>query len=156
VPFAVADVYEEGGEGGIELAGKVVSMLYNQKPKFKFLYPLDISVKEKIETIARNIYGAGKIVYSITAEDDIRIIKKLELEGLPICMAKTPYSLSDDSSLRGRPKNFKVTVKEIRISAGAGFLVPITGKITTMPGLPAHPAATKIDVDEKGKIKGIE
>ena len=156
VPFAVADVYEEGGEGGIELAGKVVSTLYNQKPKFKFLYPLDISVKEKIEAIARNIYGASKVVYSITAEDDIRIINKLELGDLPICMAKTPYSLSDTPSLRGRPKNFKVTVKEIRISAGAGFLVPITGKITTMPGLPARPAAVRIDVDEKGRITGIE
>jgi len=156
VPFAVADVYEEGGEGGIELAGKVVSTLYNQKPKFKFLYPLDISVKEKIEAIARNIYGASKVVYSITAEDDIRIINKLELGDLPICMAKTPYSLSDTPSLRGRPKNFKVTVKEIRISAGAGFLVPITGKITTMPGLPARPAAARIDVDEKGRITGIE
>jgi len=156
VPFAVADVYEEGGEGGIELAGKVVSTLYNQKPKFKFLYPLDISVKEKIEAIAKNIYGANKVVYSITAEDDIRIINKLELGDLPICMAKTPYSLSDTPSLRGRPKNFKVTVKEIRISAGAGFLVPITGKITTMPGLPARPAAARIDVDEKGRITGIE
>ncbi len=156
IPFAVADVYEEGGEGGIELAGKVVSTLYNKKPKFKFLYPLEIPVKDKIEIIARNVYGAGKVVYSITAEDDIRIINKLGLDMLPICMAKTSYSLSDDPSIRGRPTNFKITVKEIRISAGAGFLVPITGKITTMPGLPARPAAVRIDVDEKGRITGIE
>ncbi|HHO56974.1 MAG TPA: formate--tetrahydrofolate ligase, partial [Thermoplasmatales archaeon] len=156
VPFAVADVYNEGGEGGIELAGKVVSVIHNKKPKFRFLYPLDVSVKEKIEAIARNVYGAGKVVYSITAEDDIRIVNKLGLDMLPICMAKTPYSLSDDPSLRGRPTNFKITVKEIRISAGAGFLVPITGKITTMPGLPAKPAAVRIDVDERGRITGIE
>jgi len=156
IPFAVADVYEQGGEGGIELAGKVISTIYNEKSKFKFLYALDLPVKEKIETIAKKIYGAGRVVYSLTAEDDIRIIDKLGLNDLPICMAKTPYSLTDDASIRGRPKNFKITVKEIRISAGAGFLVPITGKITTMPGLPAKPAAEKIDVDENGNIVGME
>lgn len=156
IPFAVADVYEQGGEGGIELAGKVISTIYSQKPGFKFLYELDLPVKEKIETIAKKIYGAGRVVYSLTAEDDIRIINKLELNDLPICMAKTPYSLTDDASIRGRPRNFKITIKEIRISAGAGFLVPITGKITTMPGLPAKPAAEKINVDEDGNIIGIE
>ena len=156
LPFAVADVYERGGEGGIELAGKVIDLIYNVKPKFKFLYSLDMLVKEKIDMIAKKIYGAGKIVYSVTAEDDIRIINKLGLMNLPICMAKTPYSLTDDPSIRGRPKNFKITIKEIRISAGAGFLVPITGKITTMPGLPAKPAAGRINVDENGNIIGIE
>jgi len=156
LPFAVADVYERGGEGGIELAGKVIDLIYNVKPKFKFLYSLDMLVKEKIDMIAKKIYGAGKIVYSVTAEDDIRIINKLGLMNLPICMAKTPYSLTDDPSIRGRPKNFKITIKEIRISAGAGFLVPITGKITTMPGLPAKPAAGRINVDENGNIVGIE
>ena len=156
LPFAVADVYEEGGEGGIELAGKVVDTIYNHKPDFRFLYELDMPVKEKIETIATKIYGAGKVVYSVTAEDDLRIIKKTGLTSLPICMAKTPYSLTDDPTVRGRPKNFKITIKEIRISAGAGFLVPITGKITTMPGLPAKPAAEHLDVDERGIIKGIE
>ncbi|HEC76459.1 MAG TPA: formate--tetrahydrofolate ligase [Thermoplasmatales archaeon] len=156
IPFSVAEVYTQGGEGGIELAGKLIDILYNQKPNFKFLYELDMPVKEKIEEISKKIYGAGKVVYSITAEDDIRIIDKMELNNLPICMAKTPYSLTDDWNIRGRPKNFKITIKEIRISAGAGFLVPITGKITTMPGLPARPAAEKIDVDEKGNITGIE
>lgn len=156
IPFAVADVYRQGGEGGIELAGKVISTIYSQKPRFKFLYELDLPVKEKIETIAKKIYGAGRVVYSLTAEDDIRIIDKLGLNDLPICMAKTPYSLTDDASIRGRPRNFKITIKEIRISAGAGFLVPITGKITTMPGLPAKPAAEKINVDENGNIIGIE
>ncbi len=156
LPFAVADVYKKGGEGGIELAGKVIDLIYNIKPKFKFLYTLDTPVKEKIDIIAKKIYGAGKVVYSVTAEDDIRIINKLGLINLPICMAKTPYSLTDNPNIRGRPKNFKITIKEIHISAGAGFLVPITGKITTMPGLPAKPAAGRINVDENGNIVGIE
>jgi len=155
LPFAVANPYAEGGEGCIEAAGKLVSIIHTKKKHFRFLYPLDIPVKEKIEIIAKKIYGAGRIVYSVLAEDDIRIIKKINLEDLPICMAKTPYSLSDDPTRKGRPKNFKITIKEIRISAGAGFLVPITGKITTMPGLPAKPNAEKIDVDESGKITGI-
>lgn len=155
LPFAVADVYEQGGEGGIELAGKVVETLYKQKTAFQFLYDLNLPLKEKIEVISRQIYGAGKVVYSITAEDDIRIIDKIQLSQLPVCMAKTPYSLTDDSTIRGRPKNFKITIKEIRISAGAGFLVPITGKITTMPGLPAKPAAERIDIYENDIISGI-
>jgi formate--tetrahydrofolate ligase len=101
------------------------------------------------------VYGAEKVVYTVTAEDDIRIIKKLGLEDLLICMAKTPYSLSDDAALKGRPSDFKITIKQIRISAGAGFLVPITGKITTMPGLPACPAAEKMDIDSDGTMHGL-
>ena len=155
IPFAVAEVWKKGGEGGIELAGKVIDTIYNKKPEFRYLYKLDMPVKEKIETIAKKIYGAGKVVYTLAAEDDIRIIHKLGLEKLPICMAKTPYSLTDDPKIYGRPKNFKVTIKEIRISAGAGFLVPITGKITTMPGLPAHPTAEKMDISNDGEISGL-
>lgn len=155
IPFAVAEPYNRGGEGCMELAGKLVDLIYNKKARPKYLYSLNEGVKEKIEKIATTIYGAARVVYSVTAEDDIRIIDKLGLNKLPICMAKTPYSLSDDATLRGRPKNFKITIKEIRISAGAGFLVPITGKITTMPGLPKHPNAIKIDVDKDGRIKGI-
>jgi len=154
IPFAVATPYYDGGEGCIEAAGKLISIIYKEKNNFKPLYPLDIPVKEKIETIAKKIYGAERVVYSVAAEDDIRIIKKIGLENTPICMAKTPYSLSDDASLRGKPTGFKITIKEIRISSGAGFLVPITGKITTMPGLPLHPNAEKIDVKD-GKIVGI-
>ena len=154
IPFAVATPYDDGGEGCIEAAGKLISLIYKEKARFNPLYPLDMPVKEKIETIAKRIYGAARVVYSVAAEDDIRIIKKIGLENLPICMAKTPYSLSDDSSLRGRPTGFKITIKEIRISAGAGFLVPITGKITTMPGLPLHPNAEKIDVKD-GEIVGL-
>ena len=155
LPFAVAEVWEKGGDGGIELAGKVIDTLYNKKANFKYLYKLDMPVKEKIETIAKKMYGAGKVVYTLAAEDDIRIIYKLGLERLPICMAKTPYSLTDDPKIYGRPKNFKITIKEIRISAGAGFLVPITGKITTMPGLPAHPTAEKMDISKDGEISGL-
>ncbi|MCD6573548.1 MAG: formate--tetrahydrofolate ligase [Thermoplasmata archaeon] len=155
IPFAVAEPYSMGGEGCIELAGKLVSLLHEKKAKFEYLYSLDMSVKEKIEAIAKKIYGAARIVYSVTAEDDIRIIKKLGLENIPICMAKTPYSLADDPALRGRPEGFKITIKEIRISAGAGFLVPITGKITTMPGLPLKPNAEKINVDGDGNIIGV-
>jgi formate--tetrahydrofolate ligase len=151
---AVSEVWSDRGEGGIELAGKVIDTLYNKKPNFKFLYSPDMGVKEKIETIARKIYGAGKIVYTVTAEDDIRIIKKLGMEDLLICMAKTPYSLSDNPQIKGRPENFKITIKQIRISAGAGFIVPVTGKITTMPGLPANPAAERMDII-KGKVEGL-
>jgi len=155
IPFAIAEVYEEGGEGGIELAGKVIDTIYNNKPKFRFLYENDLSVKEKIEVIAEKIYGAEKVVYTLPAEDDIRKINKIGLNEMQVCIAKTPYSLSDDASLRGRPRNFKITVKEVRLSAGAGFLVPVTGKITTMPGLPLKPSAENIDVDDKGNIIGI-
>ncbi|MDD5778916.1 MAG: formate--tetrahydrofolate ligase [Candidatus Thermoplasmatota archaeon] len=155
IPFAVADVWAEGGEGGIELAGKVVDIIHNHPPRFRFLYPPDMGIREKIEVISREIYGADKVVYTVTAEDDLRIIRQLELEDLMVCMAKTPYSLSDDPALVGRPRDFKITVKEIRISAGAGFVVPITGKITTMPGLPARPAAEGMDIDDRGNITGL-
>jgi len=154
IPVAVSEAWAEGGEGGIELAGKVVDTIQNRKPDFRYLYSPEMGVKEKIETIARKIYGAGKVVYTVAAEDDIRIIKKLNLEHLLVCMAKTPYSLSDDPSLKGRPENFKITIKQIRISAGAGFMVPITGKITTMPGLPAHPAAERMDIVD-GVAEGL-
>ena len=155
IPFALAEVYENGGDGGIELAGKIVDIIYNSKPKFRFLYENELAVKEKIETVAKEIYGAEKVVYTLRAEDDIKKINKIGLDSLPVCIAKTPYSLSDDPLLRGRPKNFKITVNEVQVCAGAGFLVPITGKITTMPGLPARPAAEIIDVDEEGNIIGI-
>ena len=155
LPFAVADVWAEGGDGGIELAGKVVDVIHNQEAKLSYLYAPEMDVKEKIETIARRMYGADKVVYTVTAEDDLRIIKKLGLEDLLICMAKTPYSLSDDAALKGRPTDFKITIKQIRISAGAGFLVPITGKITTMPGLPACPAAEQMDIDSDGTMHGL-
>ena len=155
VPFAVADVWSKGGEGGIELAGKLVSLIHNSSSKFKYLYDLNLSVKDKIEIIAKKMYGADRVVYTVTAEQDIRLCEELKLDKLPICIAKTQYSLSDDSKLLGRPTGFKITVREIKFSAGAGFLVPMTGKITTMPGLPAKPSSENIDIDNDGNITGL-
>jgi len=153
--YAVADVWDKGGEGGVELAGKLVNLMHNNPSDFHYLYDLDLSVKEKIETIAKKIYGAGRVVYTVVAEKDIKLCEQLGLDTLPICIAKTPYSLSDDPQLLGRPSGFKITVRAIKFSAGAGFLVPMTGKITTMPGLPIKPSSEMIDVDEKGNIIGL-
>ena len=155
VPFAVIDVWSEGGEGGIELAGKLVSLMQQTPSQFKPLYDLNLSVKEKIEIIAKKIYGADRVVYGVEAERDLKLCTRHGLDSLPICVAKTQYSLSDESSLLGRPTAFKITVRNIRFSAGAGFLVPMTGEITTMPGLPATPMSDFIDIDENGNIKGL-
>ena len=155
IPVAVADIWSEGGEGGIELAGKLVDLIHNNPPDFHYLYDLNASVREKIETIAKKMYGAGRVVYTVTAERDIKLCEELGLDKLPICIAKTQYSLSDDSKCLGRPEGFKITVREIKFSAGAGFLVPMTGKITTMPGLPAKPTSENIDIDDKENISGL-
>ena len=155
IPVAVVDVWQQGGKGGIELAGKLISMLHNTSSEFKFLYPLDLPVKDKIKIIAKKMYGADRVVYGVNAEQDIRLCQEHGLDILPICVAKTQYSLSDDSSLLGRPTGFKITVNHIRFSAGAGFLVPMTGKITTMPGLPAKPMSEQISVDSSGRIHGL-
>jgi formate--tetrahydrofolate ligase len=155
IPVAVVEVWEKGGEGGIELAGKLVDLLHNKKSHFRFLYDQRQSVKEKIETIAKKIYGAGRVVYTVAAEKDIKLSEELGLHKLPICIAKTPYSLSDDPQFVGKPEGFKVTVREIKFSAGAGFLVPMTGKITTMPGLPAKPKSEIMDIDDHGNIIGL-
>lgn len=155
ISFAVADIWSQGGEGGIELAGKLVNLIHNNPSKFEYLYDTNLSVKEKIDKIAKKIYGANRVVYTVNAERDIKLCKKIGLENLPICIAKTQYSLSDDSKELGRPKDFKITVREIKFSAGAGFLVPMTGKITTMPGLPEKPISENIDIDEFGNIKGL-
>ena len=155
VPFAISDIWSQGGDGGIELAGKLVSLIHNNKSKIKYLYDLNTPIKEKIEIIAKKMYGAGRVVYTLTAERDIKLSKKLKLDKLPICIAKTQYSLSDDPKALGRPSDFKITVREIKFSAGAGFLVPMTGKITTMPGLPEKPSSDKINIDDKGNITGL-
>ncbi len=155
IPAAVIDVWQQGGEGGIELAGKLVSLMHNTHSKFHYLYDLNEPIKDKIETVAMKIYGAGRVVYTVTAEQDINLCMELGLDKLPICIAKTQYSLSDDSKLLGRPEGFKITVRKIKFSAGAGFLVPMTGKITTMPGLPAKPTSEKIDIDIMGNISGL-
>ena len=155
IPFAVADIWDQGGEGGIELAGKLISLIHNNPSKFRYLYDLNLPVKDKIEIIAKKMYGAGRVVYTVVSEKDIRLSEELGLGNLPICIAKTQYSLSDDPKILGRPKDFKITVREIKFSAGAGFLVPMTGKITTMPGLPKKPTSENIDIDDEGNISGL-
>jgi formate--tetrahydrofolate ligase len=155
IPIAVADIWSQGGEGGIELAGKLVNLIHNNPSKFHYLYDPNKSVKEKIETIAKKMYGAGRVIYTVAAEQDIKLCKELRLDKLPICIAKTQYSLSDDPEKLGRTDGSKITVREIKFSIGAGFLVPMTGKITTMPGLPIKPSSESINIDDKGNISGL-
>ncbi len=151
----VADVWAKGGEGAIELAEAVKTTAELCMNKFKPLYELDWTIEKKIETIAKTIYGAEAIDFRPQAKNDIRRIGKLGLDKLPVCIAKTQKSLSDNPDLLGRPKDFVVTVREIQISSGAGFLVPITGDIMRMPGLPEEPAAYKMDIDNDGNIEGL-
>lgn len=152
--FALSDVFCEGGNGGVELAKKVVEAC--EKPSnFAPIYSLDLTVKEKIEKIAKTIYGAGKVNYTSAAEKAISEVEKLGADNLPVCIAKTQYSLSDNPALLGAPKNFEITVRNVTLSNGAGFVVVYTGDIMTMPGLPKVPAAHGIDVDENGKIVGL-
>jgi formate--tetrahydrofolate ligase len=153
--FAISKVWEKGGEGGIDLAKKVVETLENKKSDFKVLYSEKKNIKEKINTIATKIYGANKINYSALAEKQIIELEAMHKDKLPICMAKTQYSLTDDPKKLGAPNNFEVTIRELRLSAGAGFIVALLGDMMTMPGLPKIPASEAIDVDDKGKIVGL-
>lgn len=153
--FALADVWEKGGEGGIELANTVLDTIDNVKSNFRTLYDDSLSIKDKIYTVATEIYGAGSVVYSAEAEKEIAKIEDMGFGSFPVCMAKNQYSLSDDPSRLGRPENFELHVREVYVNAGAGFVVAITGSIMTMPGLPKHPAAEGISVDEKGVINGL-
>ncbi|MBQ7481000.1 MAG: formate--tetrahydrofolate ligase [Lachnospiraceae bacterium] len=153
--LALSKVWEHGGEGGIELAKKVIDTIENRKSDFKPLYDLDISIDEKINTIARRIYGADGVSYSSKAKKQMEELEKLGFGSFPICIAKTQYSLSDDQTLLGRPEGFDINVREIYVCAGAGFIVAVTGNIMTMPGLSKNPAAYSIDVDENGKITGL-
>jgi formate--tetrahydrofolate ligase len=155
VPVARARVFAEGGEGGLDLADRVIEAVEGGKGGFRFLYPLETSIREKIETIAREVYGAEGVEYTRPAERDVAALEKIGLGGLPVCIAKTQYSLSDDPSRLGRPRGFHVTVSEVRPSAGAGFLVVITGDIMTMPGLPKKPAAAGMRVDPDGTVHGL-
>ncbi|MDD4833449.1 MAG: formate--tetrahydrofolate ligase [Lutispora sp.] len=154
VEASICDVWEKGGAGGEDLASKVVAAC-DQKNSFKFIYDENESIKEKIGKIAKEIYGAKGVQYTGRAEKEIKLLEDLGLDKYPICMAKTQYSLSDNPELIGRPQDFEITVKEVRVSAGAGFIVALTGDIMVMPGLPKIPAAEKIDVDEKGVITGL-
>lgn len=155
VDSAVTEVYSKGGEGGLELAQKLCSLMDREKSNFRPLYDLNLPVREKIELICREIYGARGVVYKGSALKEIKTIEELGMGNLPICMAKTQYSLSDDPTLLGAPSDFDITVREVRLSAGAGFIVVLTGEIMTMPGLPKEPAAERMDIDEGGRITGL-
>lgn len=155
VEVVLSDVWAKGGEGGEALARKVVELAESGKGKFKPLYPLEMPVKEKIETIAKEIYGADGVDFSAAALKQIDQIKAIGYDHLPICMAKTQYSLSDDPTLKGRPRGFRIAVRDLRISAGAGFVVALTGEVMTMPGLPKVPAAMHMDIDDNGQISGL-
>lgn len=153
--FAISKVWEKGGEGGIPLAEKVLETLENKKSEFKVLYEDELSLEEKINTIATEIYGAKGVTYSPAAKKALKQIADMGYSNLPVCMAKTQYSFSDDQTKLGRPTDFEINIREVYISAGAGFVVAITGAIMTMPGLPKAPAAYGIDVNEEGKITGL-
>jgi len=152
--FSLSEVWGKGGQGGIDLARKVVEAC-TKSNGFRFLYDAEASPREKIETIARGLYGAGDVQYTDAAEKDLASIHELGLDHLLVCMAKTQASISDDPAKVGRPDGFTLTVREVRVSAGAGFIVPITGSIMTMPGLPKKPAALDIDIDAEGRITGL-
>lgn len=153
--FALSEVWEKGGDGGIELANRVLQTLESKQSNFAPIYPLDISIEDKIKTICTEIYGAGDVVFEPAARKQMDILTKLGFDNIPICMAKTQYSLSDNPALLGRPSNFTITVRDMYVSAGAGFIVVLTGDIMTMPGLPKQPAAYSIDVDKNGRITGL-
>ncbi|ARX08200.1 TPA: formate--tetrahydrofolate ligase [Proteus mirabilis] len=153
--FAISQVWEKGGAGGIELANQVIDTLENDAPQFKLLYPDNMPLKQKIETIAQEIYGAKGVTYNANAQEMLTKIEDMGFGHFPICMAKTQYSLSDDPTLLGRPTDFTINIREVYVSAGAGFVVALTGTINTMPGLPKKPAAMAMDVDDHGAIKGL-
>ncbi len=153
--FAISEVWEKGGEGGIALAQKVLNTLQTKTSDFKVLYPESLSLKEKIETIAKEIYGAGSVSFAPAAAKQLKKLEELGFGSFPVCMAKNQYSLSDDPTLLGRPEGFELNVREVYVSAGAGFVVVLTGAVMTMPGLPKQPAAYGIDVNDDGVITGL-
>ena len=154
--FALAKVWEKGGEGGLELAEKVIESIENKKAEYKPIYEDSDSLKEKIEKVAKEIYGADGVTYDDAATKELQHIEQMGFGSFPVCIAKTQYSLSDNPKLLGRPENFTINVREAYVDAGAGFVVILTGKILTMPGLPTHPAAENINYDEEsGKITGL-
>ncbi|MEB6856871.1 formate--tetrahydrofolate ligase [Proteus cibi] len=153
--FAMTEVWEKGGKGGIELAKQVIDTLENEPSQFQLIYPDDASLSQKIDLVAKEIYGAEGVTYSQHAHKMLEKIESMGFAHFPVCMAKTQYSLSDDPSLLGRPTDFTINVREVYVSAGAGFVVALTGSITTMPGLPKIPAAIAVNVDNQGKIDGL-
>ncbi len=155
VEVALSEVWAKGGEGGVALAEKVVAIAESGKANFKPLYALEDSIQSKIETIAKEIYGADGVDFSSKAMNDMKKLAEDGFSSLAICMAKTQYSLSDDAKKLGRPRGFKVSIGEVKLSAGAGFLVAIAGSIMRMPGLPKVPSANRIDILEDGEIVGL-
>ncbi len=158
VPYALSEVFAKGGEGGKELAKTIVEVIdqnAGKESKFSPIYGDDATIEEKIETIAKRIYGAESVQYTAAAKKALKDIRSLGGDSLPVCIAKTQYSLSDNASLLGRPTGFSITIRDLRLSNGAGFVVAYAGDIMTMPGLPKSPAALRIDVDEKGVISGL-
>ncbi|MBF8982921.1 formate--tetrahydrofolate ligase [Lutibacter sp. B2] len=155
VEVSLNEVWEKGGEGGRDMAEKLVELIENEKPKFKYLYEVEESIPAKVNKIVTEIYGGKGVVFTGPAKNQIKKLEELGLDKLPICMAKTQYSLSDDKNLLGAPKDFEITVKEVRVSAGAGFIVCLTGDIMVLPGLPKVPSANKMDIDEDGNIVGL-
>ena len=153
--FALSEVWEKGGEGGIALAEKVLETLETKESRFHPLYSEELSLKDKIRTIAQEIYGARDVVYEPAASKQIAKIEEMGFSDFPVCMAKNQYSLSDDAKKLGRPENFDIHIREVYVSAGAGFVVALTGAVMTMPGLPKVPAANGIDVTDDGKITGL-
>ncbi|MBQ6992949.1 MAG: formate--tetrahydrofolate ligase [Lachnospiraceae bacterium] len=153
--FALSEVWEKGGEGGIELAKAVINTLETKESHFAPIYELNLSIREKISTVAKEIYGAKDVVFSTAASNQIDRLEKFGFGNLPVCMAKNQYSLSDDPTLLGRPTDFTLNIREVYVSAGAGFVVALTGAIMTMPGLPKEPAAYQIDVTDQGVITGL-
>ncbi len=153
--FALAKVWEKGGEGGIELANKVLETLETKESNFHVLYPDEMGLKDKIRTVAKEIYGAGNVVFAPAASKQLEKLEELGYGNLPVCMAKNQYSLSDDPTLLGRPENFDLNIREVYVSAGAGFVVVLTGAVMTMPGLSKNPAAYTIDVNDEGEITGL-
>ncbi|HJA62513.1 MAG TPA: formate--tetrahydrofolate ligase [Candidatus Intestinimonas stercoravium] len=155
VRVALSEVWGKGGAGGVELAEEVLRIIEAEEKDFRFAYDADASLEEKIEAVAVKVYGADGVDYAPAAAKELKRLTELGYGGLPVCMAKTQYSLSDDPAKLGAPKGFRITVKKVKVSAGAGFVVVLTGDIMTMPGLPKVPAAENIDVDENGKITGL-
>ena len=155
VKCSMCEVFVKGGEGGMDLAKKVVETIKSEPSEFKPIYNVNLPIKEKIETIAREIYGADGVTYTAAANRQILNLTKLGFDKMPVCMAKTQYSLSDDPSLLGRPSGFNITIREVNVSSGAGFIVALTGAVMTMPGLPKVPAANNMDIDRNGTIVGL-
>jgi formate--tetrahydrofolate ligase len=157
VDVSLCEVFAKGGDGGVELARQVVKTIAEKDGRENFapIYDEKLPIKEKIAAVAEKIYGAAGVVYTPKAEREIKQLTELGFDKIPVCMAKTQYSLSDDPKLLGRPKDFMVTVREVRVSAGAGFVVVLTGDVMTMPGLPKEPAANRMDIDSNGTITGL-